>query len=57
MNDEGAVSKEGAKALVGGRKVIGVGGVEWIRADGAVLAREVTDLASLREIGVASRGL
>lgn len=56
MDDEGAVSEEGAEALLGGGEVVEVGGVEGVGGDLAVLAGEVADLAGLGEELVAGGG-
>lgn len=47
MEDEAAVSEEGADAALEGGIVVGVCGGERVRRDAAVLAREVTNLAGL----------
>ena len=61
MDDDGPVSKEGTNSRQGGGIVVNVVRGVVVANDGgidrAVLSREVTNLAGLRELGVTARSL
>lgn len=55
MDDEAPVAEEGANATCCRGKLVIVRNLERIRRDLAMLAAEVTNLAGLREVGIADR--